>query len=42
MLDEELKVEMANFQKYRLLFISSVAEQGISKLKDALWNNINK
>ena len=44
MLDEELKVEMkAEFpEDIDCLFISSVAEQGISKLKDALWNNINK
>ena len=44
MLDEELKKEMkAELPKdIDCLFISSVAQQGLNELKDALWHNMNK
>ena len=44
MLDEELKEEMKAElpEDIDCLFISSVAQQGLTELKDALWHNINK
>ena len=44
LLDEELKEEMkAELPKdIDCLFISSVAQQGLNELKDALWHNMNK
>tara|TARA_B100001115_G_C15842374_1_gene422776 strand:+ start:1811 stop:2809 length:999 start_codon:yes stop_codon:yes gene_type:complete len=44
MLDEELKEEMKAElpEDIDCLFISSVAQQGLTKLKDALWHNMNK
>ena len=44
MLDEELKEEMKDElpEDIDCLFISSVAQQGLTKLKDALWHNMNK
>lgn len=44
MLDEELKQEIAAHLPAGIphLFISSVAQQGITELKDALWNMLNK
>ncbi|MCB0398867.1 MAG: GTPase ObgE [Winogradskyella sp.] len=45
MLDEELKSEMANILDKDLecdyLFISSVAQQGLTELKDKLWKMLN-
>ena len=44
MLDEELKEEMKAElpEDIECLFISSVAQQGLTELKDALWHNMNK
>ena len=44
MLDEELKEEMKAElpEDIDCLFISSVAQQGLTELKDALWHNLNK
>ena len=44
MLDEELKEEMKTQlpEDIDCIFISSVAQQGLTELKDALWNNMNK
>ncbi len=44
MLDEELKEEMKTElpEDIDCLFISSVAQQGLTELKDALWYNMNK
>lgn len=44
MLDEELKTEITQELPTDLphLFISSVAQQGLSELKDLLWKNMNK
>ena len=44
MLDEELKEEMKAElpENIECLFISSVAQQGLNELKDALWHNMNK
>lgn len=44
MLDEELKEELKSElpKDIHCLFISSVAQQGITELKDALWKNMNK
>tara|TARA_B100000900_G_scaffold414090_1_gene439735 strand:+ start:2501 stop:3499 length:999 start_codon:yes stop_codon:yes gene_type:complete len=44
MLDEELKEEMKAElpEDIDCLFISSVAQQGLTKLKDTLWNNMTK
>lgn len=44
MLDDELKEEIAKElpQDIQHLFISSVAQQGITELKDALWTNMTK
>lgn len=44
MLDEELKEEMKAElpEDIDCLFISSVAQQGLTELKDALWHNMNK
>ena len=44
MLDEELKEEMKAElpENIECLFISSVAQQGLTELKDALWHNMNK
>ncbi|RZK52940.1 MAG: GTPase ObgE [Pedobacter sp.] len=43
MLDEELKAEMkADLPKVPYIFISSVAQQGITELKDMLWKAINE
>lgn len=43
MLDEELKTEIAEKlpQNIDFIFVSSVAEQNLSELKDLLWNKIN-
>ena len=44
MLDEELKEEIKAElpENIDCLFISSVAQQGLTELKDALWYNMNK
>ncbi|MGC8751485.1 GTPase ObgE [Hydrotalea sp.] len=44
MLDEELKAEIANHLPKNIphLFISSVTGEGLMKLKDALWQLLNK
>ena len=44
MLDEELKEEMKSElpEDIDCLFISSVAQQGLNELKNALWHNMNK
>lgn len=44
MLDDELKAEIAQELPTDLpyLFISSVAQQGLTELKDLLWKNMNK
>ena len=44
MLDEELKTEITKELPTDLphLFISSVAQQGLTELKDLLWKNMNK
>ncbi len=47
MLDEELKKLLkkqldADFKNIPYLFISSVAQQGLTKLKDTLWSMLNK
>ena len=44
MLDEELKEEMKAElpEDIDCLFISSVTQQGLTELKDALWQNMNK
>lgn len=44
MLDEELKAEIAELLPKDIphLFISAVAQQGITELKDMLWKEINK
>ena len=44
MLDEELKTEITKELPTDLphLFISSVAKQGLTELKDLLWKNMNK
>lgn len=43
MLDEELKEEIQkDLPKVSCLFISSVAQQGLTELKDLLWNSINE
>ena len=43
MLDDELKEEMSKTlpEGVKTLFISSVAQQGIMELKDALWEKIS-
>lgn len=43
MLDEELKTEISKElpKSIKTVFISSVAQQGITELKDLLWNAIN-
>lgn len=42
MLDDELKEEMEkDLPELPYLFISSVAQQGLTELKDLLWNKIN-
>jgi GTP-binding protein len=46
MLDEELKAELkaeldVAFKDVPYLFISSVAQQGLTELKDKLWNMLN-
>ena len=45
MLDEELKSEMASILDKNLeteyMFISSVAQQGLTELKDKLWKMLN-
>src|SRR5690606_36924733 len=46
MLDEELKAEMKKeidkeFKGLSYLFISSVAQQGLTELKDNLWHMLN-
>lgn len=45
MLDDELKSEMSNILDKDLecgyMFISSVAQQGLTELKDKLWNMLN-
>ena len=44
MLDEELKKEIAKELPKDLpsLFISSVAQKGLTKLKDLIWEKLNK
>jgi len=44
MLDEELKDEIAQDlpQDMKCLFISSVAQQGLIELKDAIWKKLNE
>jgi GTP-binding protein len=44
MLDDELKADIKSEMpmEYPLLFISSVAQQGLQELKDTLWNTLNK
>ncbi len=43
MLDEELKAEMkADLPNLPFIFISAVAQQGITELKDMLWKAINE
>jgi GTP-binding protein len=44
MLDEELKKEIKKHlpKKVPCVFISSVAGQGLSELKDLLWNALNE
>jgi GTP-binding protein len=43
MLDEELKAEMqVDLPQIPTLFISSVAQQGLTELKDLLWRTINE
>ena len=43
MLDEELKAEMSqDLPNIPSIFISSVAQQGITELKDMLWKAINE
>jgi GTP-binding protein len=46
MLDDELKAELKiqldrEFDAIPYLFISSVAQQGLSELKDKLWKMLN-
>jgi GTP-binding protein len=46
MLDDELKVEMKkqldkDFKGIPYMFISSVAQQGLTELKDKLWQMLN-
>ena len=43
LLDEELKVELKKElpKKIKTLFISSVAQQGLTELKDTLWKMLN-
>jgi GTP-binding protein len=46
LLDEELKAEMTqalnkDFGNIPYMFISSVAQQGLDALKDALWRALN-
>ena len=46
MLDEELKAEMKQqldkeFKGIPYMFISSVAQQGLTELKDKLWQMLN-
>lgn len=47
LLDEELKTELNYelkeiFKDIDFIFISSVAQQGLEKLKDMLWDNLNR
>jgi GTP-binding protein len=47
MLDEELIAEMKrqldkDFKGIPYMFISSVAQQGLTELKDKLWKMLNK
>ena len=44
MLDQELKDEIAQYLPHDLtcLFISSVAQQGLMKLKDTIWQKLNE
>lgn len=43
MIDEELKVEMAaGLPDLPYVFISSVAQQGLSELKDLIWEKLNE
>lgn len=47
MLDEELKAELKtqldkDFKNIPYLFISSVAQQGLTELKDKLWQMLNQ
>ena len=46
MLDDELKAELKiqldqDFKNIPYLFISSVAQQGLTELKDKLWSMLN-
>jgi GTP-binding protein len=41
MLDDELKAEIAkDLPKIPYLFISSVAQQGLTELKDLIWSRL--
>ena len=44
MLDQELKDEIAKDlpQDMTCLFMSSVAQQGLMELKDAIWQKLNE
>jgi len=44
MLDQELKDEIAEDLPHDMtyLFISSVAQQGLMELKDAIWQKLNE
>jgi GTP-binding protein len=44
MLDDELKAAIQKEMpaEYPLAFISSVLQQGLSELKDLLWQTLNK
>jgi GTP-binding protein len=42
MLDDELKAAIAkDLPKIPCVFISSVAQQGLSELKDLIWKHLN-
>ena len=47
MLDDELKAELkteldVSFKDVPYMFISSVAQQGLTELKDKLWKMLNE
>jgi GTP-binding protein len=42
MLDDELKAEIAqDLPAIPYIFISSIAQQNLSELKDMIWTNLN-
>jgi len=41
-LQAELKIELDNEMPVPYLFMSSVAQQGLSELKDVLWKKLNE